>query len=249
MEQFVGEFDCFTFVKDKQVYCKICAQTLVYRNKQSLQQHLQTKKHIQTLSGPSHKEFYDDLCQAFIDANIPFKKLNNPSLRQFLHKYTNRDIPDESTIRKFYVPRVYDKTISAIKAKISENYLWVSTDETTDLKGRCVVNVIVGILSTSQPSEQYLVSTTFHETVNAEKICKLVENGLEKMYTGDVSKVLLFVSDAASVMLKTGKLLKQKFPNMLHLTCCAHALHRVAEFIRESFPDVNSLISLVKFFY
>jgi hypothetical protein len=65
-------------------------------------------------------------------------------------------------------------------------------------------------------------------------------------YECDVSKVLLFVSDAASVMLKTGKLLKNYFPNMLHLTCFGHGLHRICEFIRDIFPDINSLISLFK---
>jgi hypothetical protein len=69
---------------------------------------------------------------------------------------------------------------------------------------------------------------------------------LQHNYECDVSKVLLFVSDAASVMLKTGKLLKNYFPNMLHLTCFAHGLHRICEFIRDSFPDINSLISLFK---
>jgi hypothetical protein len=62
------------------------------------------------------------------------------------------------------------------------------------------------------------------------------------------SEILLFVSDAASVMLKTGKLLKNYFPNMLHLTSFAHGLHRICEFIRASFANINSLISLFKNF-
>ena len=47
-------------------------------------------------------------------------------------------------------------------------------------------------------------------------------------------------------MLKVGKLLKQAFPNLLHLTCFAHAIHRVCEFVREAFPAVNELISTCK---
>ena len=47
-------------------------------------------------------------------------------------------------------------------------------------------------------------------------------------------------------MIKSGKLLKEQFPNMLHVTCLAHGLHRICEFVRDNFSDVNKLISLVK---
>jgi hypothetical protein len=76
-------------------------------------------------------------------------------------------------------------------------------------------------------------------------MAKKIIKALQHNYECDVSKVLLFVSNAASVMLKTGKLLKNYFPNMLHLTCFAHGLHRICEFIRDSFPDINSSISCV----
>lgn len=36
------------------------------------------------------------------------------------------------------------------------------------------------------------------------------------------------------------------FPKMVHITCLAHGIHRVAETIRSHFPDVNILISSVK---
>jgi hypothetical protein len=59
-------------------------------------------------------------------------------------------------------------------------------------------------------------------------------------------KVLLFVSDGAQYMLKTGKLLKERYTNMLHVACIAHALNRICEFIRNKFPDVDKLISTCK---
>lgn len=36
--------------------------------------------------------------------------------------------------------------------------------------------------------------------------------------------ILLFTSDGAAYMLTTGKLPKECFPNMLHITCLTHAL-------------------------
>ena len=47
--------------------------------------------------------FVEDLCDALVGANIPFNKLKNQSLNYFLSKYTNRRIPDESTLRKNYL--------------------------------------------------------------------------------------------------------------------------------------------------
>lgn len=42
--------------------------------------------------------FVQDLCDAFISANIPFNKIENNSLRYFLEKYTNRSIPSRFTM-------------------------------------------------------------------------------------------------------------------------------------------------------
>ena len=36
------------------------------------------------------------------------------------------------------------------------------------------------------------------------------------------------------------------YPSMIHITCFAHALHRVCEQVREMFKEVNDLISAVK---
>ena len=42
----------------------------------------------------------------------------------------------------------------------------------------------------------------------------------------------IFASDGAPSMIAADKLLKQKFPNLIHITCLAHELHRVAETIQ-----------------
>jgi hypothetical protein len=58
--------------------------------------------------------------------------------------------------------------------------------------------------------------------------------------------VLLFVSDAAPYMIKAGNALNAFFPKMIHLTCLAHAFHRITETIRSKFTKVDELISSVK---
>lgn len=58
--------------------------------------------------------------------------------------------------------------------------------------------------------------------------------------------MLLAVTDAAPYMLCAMKALKILYPNMIHITCLAHGIHRVADFIRGEFKDVNDLISNIK---
>lgn len=61
--------------------------------------------------------------------------------------------------------------------------------------------------------------------------------------------VLLLVTDGAAYMKKAGSALQTLYPNMLHVTCIAHALHRVAEDVRGSYREVDELIANVKKVY
>lgn len=58
--------------------------------------------------------------------------------------------------------------------------------------------------------------------------------------------VLIVATDAAAYMLAAMRSLAVLFPKMVHVTCLVHGLHRLAEYIRTQFPDVNILISTVK---
>lgn len=56
-------------------------------------------------------------------------------------------------------------------------------------------------------------------------------------------KILLMVSDAAPYMVKAASNLKIFFEYLIHCTCLAHGLNRIAETIRIQYPLVNKLIS------
>lgn len=49
------------------------------------------------------------LCNAFIAANIPLHALANPVLKTFLQQECGKSIPDESTLRKSTLHRIYEK--------------------------------------------------------------------------------------------------------------------------------------------
>lgn len=66
-----------------------------------------------------------------------------------------------------------------------------------------------------------------------------------KFYNGAVflDKVLLLISDAAPFMIYSGKHLKAFHPQIIHVTCIVHSLHRACKDVRYIFPDVNWLLS------
>jgi hypothetical protein len=47
-------------------------------------------------------------------------------------------------------------------------------------------------------------------------------------------------------MPKAATALNVFYQNLIHFTCMAHGLQRVAEEVRSNFPDINKLISLTK---
>ena len=69
----------------------------------SKQQFLTTPREVQ-----NPEKFPLDLCEAFLSADIPFKKLDNTKFRKFLESYCKKIVPDESTLRKNYLPQCFE---------------------------------------------------------------------------------------------------------------------------------------------
>lgn len=63
---------------------------------------------------------------------------------------------------------------------------------------------------------------------------------------GDFEKFKLLVTDGAAYMTKAGKFLKQMFEDLMHVTCVAHMLHRLAEFVRSENLVADEFGSLMK---
>lgn len=49
--------------------------------------------------------------------------------------------------------------------------------------------------------------------------------------------IIIFVSDGAVYMKKAGKELYTMFHKMIHITCLAHGLHRIAEEVRCTYKE------------
>lgn len=266
LSSFVKEFGEHIFSSDGRIlFCKYCEVRVSATKRFLVTQHLKTAKHEHAVNQRKRREqstiqslltentnkksdFNSDLAEALLFSNIPLYKVNNFKFKNFLEKYTSKNIPDESTLRKNYVDSIYQKTLIKIQAEVFNRKIWVSIDETTDVDGRYVANVIVGVLDSEVTGKVMLVNCEHLEKTNSTTIAQLFDRTMNLIWPQGVehNNVLLLVSDAAPYMVKAGSAIQIFYPKMLHVTCLAHALHRVAEQIRSDFPLVDKLISSVK---
>jgi len=265
LKKYVLEFGENVFSCDESVlFCKLCETKVNAERRYTVTHHIETAKHqravnrqnttkmsisqLQVTTFTKKSSFSKNLCKAMLSANIPLHKINNSEFRLFLETYTNRDIPSESTLRKNYVDEVYSDTINKIRDNIKGNKIWVSIDETTDVNGRYVANVVIGTLQIDQPGKVYLLNTEILDKANYSTITKLFDKSMFLLWPDGIrhDDVLLFLSDAAPYMIKAGTTIKALYSKMIHVTCLAHGIHRVAEDIRGKFPEIDKLIAKIK---
>lgn len=201
-----------------------------------------------TTDSPETKEFAKDLTLAFLKEGIPLYKMEQGPLRDLFNKYSSVKVPSVSTMRRM-VPKLAEENLSEIREDIGESKIWISVDEATDPLGRNVANVVVGKLTGDEPGKGHLIYVTDLEKTNASAIVQTIQEALRILWLGAPNtgeRLLLLVTDSVAYMLSAGKTLKDLYPKLIHATCFAHGLHRVAETVREEHPIVNKLISVGK---
>ncbi|ODM94768.1 hypothetical protein Ocin01_11913 [Orchesella cincta] len=202
-----------------------CSKGYEFKIPSQLVQHASTELHIhavrrtktekktqQLMTQPVKNEFAADMCKAFLSADIPMNKINNPTIRQFLEKYTKKAVPSCSTLRR-NIPEIYTEIIEGIRREIGNRPIWMCVDETTDATTRYVANVLVGVLC--------------KDVTNNSTISQLILDALVFLWPGQrnediAKKFVVLLSDAAAYMLLAGKNLKGTYPDLLHITCLAH---------------------------
>lgn len=249
------------------LFCKPCCKKINADQKSQVEQHIQSVSHVQMAAKKrstegqnmnqqpfiSHfklqSQFNNDLVEMLIACDIPLSKLTDPTFVKFIEKYTEFRLPSQSNARDKIVNDLFDEKMNQIRSITKDKYLWGTVDETTDASGRYIANFLVGVLSSDLElsKQRYLINTAVLDRTNHATIAKFVDESLSLLGT-DFKKdnFLLLVTDAAPYMLKAAGLLRTFYVNMIHLTCLAHGLHRVCEFIRSKFESVDKLISNCK---
>src|SRR5713101_2645872 len=124
--------------------CTICEKKINFSHQhgsQRLSEHLKSRNHLQKVdikdkpktqtllrdvfnceqsTSNDQTQFNKDMTKAFLSADIPFHKLNNFYFKNFLKKYIDFAIPEESTLRKNYAKDVYEDTLQKIRNTIGE---------------------------------------------------------------------------------------------------------------------------------
>lgn len=236
------------------IYCSKCEVTIGCTSKNVVKKHVKSGKH----RGLQQKkeDFYFDLVQFLILCNIPWQQIENPAFKSFFEKYIcckcgdSPKLPGESIIRRTYLDKFYKEKLSVIHGDVADEKLWISLDETTDFLGRYIVHFLVKPLNSDASKKTYLIACKMLEIVNGESISNFVVECLKQLwgesYKNKLENIILLSTDSVAYMLKAGRILKNVFPKLKHVTCLAHALHRVAEQIRFQYPDVDSLIANIK---
>ncbi|VVC31326.1 Hypothetical protein CINCED_3A020437 [Cinara cedri] len=113
-----------------------------------------------------NSEFSLGLCRAFLDSDIPLWKLHNTTFNTFLKKYT----------------------------EICEGPIYVSIDETTDVDGRYVANVIIGLMHEEKCPKSYLLI--------CEELSKNIQNDLAyiKSNLGFITQSILKLENASFLL-------------------------------------------------
>ena len=83
-----------------------------------------------------------------------------------------------------------------------------------------MANVVIGTLEIDGPGEVFLLISKILETVNHSTICELFEKCMFPLWPEGIryDDVLLFVTDAASYIVKAGKAVQAFYPKMVHIT-------------------------------
>lgn len=261
LANFIAKNECFEII-DEKIKCCSCNKLYSYNPNEGvvpLEKHLVTKMHLNkkdiiqkslvfVKNTKEYNNFNSDLISMFLNLNIPLNVLNNNCFISFIEKYTSQKINSITFYRNTILPKIYFDLKNKIFEYFIDKDFYFIFDETTDIKGRYILNILGGVCEENFKYKTYLLETIELSKTNAENINNEILSLLNLIAKSPLNynKLKLIISDAAPYAVKVGKLLKILIPEVKHVTCLAHMLHRVAEDLRERSLNADKTISLIK---
>lgn len=236
-------------------FCILCCQTVNCDKRFRVESHQSSAKHRNLLSNAkkkkknaplqsfiprSKKDFKEKLVKAFVAADIPLHKLQNPKIRE-LFTDLGQEVPSESSCRVL-VDDLAKEEIQRLKERLCDKTVFLIVDE-SEVNGRKYLNILIG--DTNVPETTYILDCSAVEVVNQQIVTTAIDDALKKV---DIQRnnFVLLLSDAARYMTACSAALKLLYPRLFHVTCVAHLLHNCAEKVRGHFQDVDNAIASVK---
>ncbi len=115
--------------------------------------------------------------------------------------------------------------------------------------GRYILNILLGKCDAIERKSPRLIATVEMKKTNSENIVSEIIDRVVNFLKSDIKvlqKIRLLLSDGAPYAIKTGKVLKELIPNLKHITCICHALHNLAETIRDQNKIVDDAVVFLK---
>ena len=167
--------------------------------------------------------------------------LNHPAI-QNLFRDLGQSVSSETRCQ-LKVKELCETNDRKLAKDLSERPLFFVTDE-TELRGKNFLHILFGTLD--KPDCCFLVKCCVIDgSANSQKIIHELDDVIKefKVRKEDVN---LLISDAASHMSGAGKVLKEIYSNLLHVTCLAHLMHNCALKVKSFCKEVDDLIVAVK---
>ncbi|KAG0438495.1 hypothetical protein DMUE_3053 [Dictyocoela muelleri] len=176
-----------------------------------------------------------DFVKMLLNTGIPLHKTGTEEMRSFLNKYTGRCLKSTTHYQTSVVDKLYVEKYSEILSKFISKEYYLMFDETTDIKGRYLLNIFVGLWSNRAGNNPMLIKIVELSKTNADNVLKEVLNIVSSFSDRNISKskIKLVLSDMATYSLKAGRLSKDVLPSLKHITCIAHMLHLVSETLKK----------------
>lgn len=251
----------FKKISSEAIYCNACQERVHVKHtavKHCITSHEKSKKHtlklrswsslgsVQTTTlqelGLRDDRFDSSLVKFMNACNIPWKKASTRPFKTFFKDIGRPKIPDESTLRR-QLPKLYFDTLRLIRNEIEESDVYIQIDESR-IADRGIVAVLVGRLDSRKPISHLLHIVDLDSSVNNTHISQIVNDSLNILWPDKVyyERFRLLVTDQAKYMLKAGQNLKVLYPNLLHVTCVCHALHRVCEKVHSDYQHAKKFV-------
>ncbi len=106
------------------------------------------------------EDFYINLTNALIVSNIPLNKLTNHTFKSFLEEISEKKINSISFYRNKIIGLLCESMLTKLQVCILElDEFYIIFDETTDLCGRYILNILCRKCSSNQRCKPWLIGT------------------------------------------------------------------------------------------
>ena len=154
-------------------------------------------------------------------------------------------MPQAQTLRTCYVPRLFESHFTVLKGLLqsSEMPIFITADETTDIRDKSVPNVLASSKGTSYLIAVEQMEACNHSTFSQAILKSLADTGIS------FNQVSGIVTDSAAYCKKAVReVLSVVLPNSTHILCLAHIVNLAAEVFHKYhyFQHVDTLIIMIK---